>query len=203
MKSWIRLLAVVSMFGLYSNANAGVTFSLLGGGRMSSLSTDPDTSIFSSAIGFQGGMYLGVMFNPYLGLRTGAVYSIKQVDGTIAALTFATKLTYVDIPANLVLRIGMSPFYLFGGVKYGVKLSSSTETGSGTAVDGIDVGANNLMANGGLGLAFGVGGGMTMGFEGEYEMGMSDLDNDGSTATSAKLSGIVVNLVFTWGGAGK
>ncbi|MCC6277436.1 MAG: PorT family protein [Oligoflexia bacterium] len=196
----ITALSLLFVVLLSSNAHAHLRFGGLLGYRANSATVD-NTAVTTQAstTGYNAGGLFWWGFLDTVGLRTGLIYSTKDFDSSISAPgvtgTFKTKVTYLDIPVNVQVDF---PFglYVFGGLKYGLKSTSSVEANvTGTTISS-DLASSNTVFNAGAGYNFLDLEIVRLGLEAEYELGNSNI---GASSTVTKTKGLGVNIVASVG----
>lgn len=150
MKNGLGLLAIILMF-FVSTAEAqltdkgGFTFAVLGGVNFQNINgkdASGDNLENDLITGFHAGVQARIPLVPGFYLQPGVLYTTKGAKNTDGAFNSTYKLSYIEVPLNLVYRatVGVGSFFLGFGpyVAYGIGGTSTYNGGSGSVKSDIE-----------------------------------------------------------------
>lgn len=131
--------------------NGRVTFGILGGVNFQNLTGQGhsgDKLANNLLTGYHAGFNIQMPIGPEFYFQPGLLYSLKGAKNTSGALNTTTKLSYIEMPLNLVYRGKLGRGYILLGfgpyVGYGIG-GKVTTTGGGVTVE-TDVAFQNSVA---------------------------------------------------------
>src|SRR5690242_7324297 len=111
------------------NAKASIEIAPLLGYRLNNMNDSTGGLGFSQTPGYQvGGLVLFSLLDT-IALRSGLIYVLRDTSMT----NNKYHISYMDIPLDVQLRLRPSGFYIFGGMKLGIKNSDSCDSACGLA----------------------------------------------------------------------
>lgn len=197
----MKKLIVACLVLASSPAFAGLRIGGLVGYHSDTLETTETGVSYSRVWGFQFGGILMISFLDTVAFRTGLIFADRQASGASTQagteMNYKVKSTYTEIPLNL--QVYLTSVYVFGGLKYGFKGSTtcSVNTPPGSTCETKTTPTNTMM-NLGLGYEMFDFELVRFGIEVEYEKGLSNI-NDAGGSTELRNEGYGINLVGTVG----
>lgn len=196
MKKLVVVLVLIS-----TPAFAGLRIGGLLGYHSDNLETTETGVTYSRVWDFQFGGILMISVLDTVAFRTGLIFVDRQANGTSTQsgteVNYKVKSAYVEVPLNL--QVNLMSWYVFGGLKYGFRGSTtcSVSTPPGSTCETKTTPTNTMM-NLGLGYELFDLELVRFGIEGEYEKGLSNI-NDAGNSTELRTESYGVNLVGTVG----
>lgn len=173
----------------------GTSLAIIGGYRQNSM-PDPNAAYnrnYRPTYGTQGGLLMYFSISDSIQLRTGAIYTQRDMEFPILTTTGKAKYTYMDIPLEFVITIAQSSFYFVIGEKFGIKTNEACENGFGGTCASNTASPLNILSNFGLGydlIALGSTGKFII--EANYEFGLNNI----FPAFNSNTTGIVANALL-------
>lgn len=182
-KSILVALSLLFIAASFNSKAQNTKVGIIGGANVSTLYFNPDDYIEDGRLGYQGGIVVDQLLGPLFALHTGAQFITK---GAGNQNENNLKLSYVQVPLNLRLKIGIerTNFFLLAGPYLGVAVDAKREfdagfisgeqdvrigTGDNDEFKPFDFGLN-------LGLGAELGGRMLVSLK--YDLGITNLNPD-------------------------
>lgn len=177
MKKNVLLLVLLSFFvGVGSTFAQGVSGGIKAGLNLANQNSSSTST--TSLVGYHGGFYLTLMFSEHLGLQPEILYSAQGSKSTVFSTTVSQKFDYVTIP--VLIRYNLNQLLSFhAGPQLGLLTAAKYVNGSNSIdikdnIKSTDVG---VAAGATVDLPFG------LNFTLRYILGLSDINDSGSSTT--------------------
>lgn len=197
MKKTAAVLIMLTALLFMSNGVAQVQLGLQAGANFANVTQDPEQEgiELNTKTGFLIGGVLFYSFSPMWGLQVEPAYVQKGAKVDISIFNEEATLTanYIDIPVLLKASFGDGPVkpYLLAGASVAFKLGDAMLEFSDGTEDTVKTKSTDFILNLGGGVIIPLGK-VNIFIEGQYSLGLTDVNDDPDDNTEIKTTGIQI-----------